>query len=791
MRFVNAASCLVAGATLFVGSIAAGQTMEGVQAARQNSIALLEQFSTLEYDPTSILVRFKAQDGEATKESLRRQVGFGSRQEFRTVPGLELVDLRIPVEEAIARLKPHVEYAEPNWVQRKAGTPNDTYFFLQWGCHNTGQTIQGQVGIADADIDATEAWDTITDASNVVVAVIDTGTDWDHPDLAANIWSNPGEVVNGQDDDGNGYVDDVRGWDFYSGDNNPDDSDGHGSHTAGTVGAIGNNGTGVAGVAWSCQIVPLRFLGPQGGFTSDAIAAVEYCTTMGIRVSNNSWGGGGFSSALNNAINASKSVGHVFVAAAGNDGFNTDSIPHYPSSYNLDNIISVAATDNRDALANEPTWASNYGPNSVDIGAPGVDIASTWSAGGYVWSGGTSMATPHVAGVAVLLLAQNPGWSYSQVIDRIYDTARPLASLNGLCTTGAMLNANDAVAGGTPPDTTPPANPTGLSASGGDGSVSLDWNDNGEGDLAGYRVYRSTSSGGGYSAVSGLIGSSAYTDNSVSNGTTYYYVVTAEDTSGNESGNSNEDSATPMATPDTTPPAAPTGLSANGGDGTVSLDWNDNGEGDLAGYRVYRSTSSGGGYSAITGLLGSSAYTDNSVSNGTTYYYVVTAEDTSGNESGNSGEASATPEASSGGQVETIFFGGFESGNFSAEGWVTSGNPVVHTGADRGGTYGARIRNTSWIEKSVSTAGYDTIELSYARRTRRMDSGEFLHVEYWNGSSWILLEATQGTSWGYPTWSLGSDANDNASFRIRFRTNANRNNERGDVDDVELIGTTL
>ena len=686
-----------------LSAVSTAQVLAEAAQQRQSAKELLEAYPNLAYDPTSILVRFHEDTTEARREELRELVGAGTLVRYRTVKGLELIDTQLDVELAIGLLEPFVEYAEPNWVQRKTNTPNDTYFSLQWGCHNTGQSIQGTPGIGDADIDAVEAWDLTTGSSGFVVAVIDTGVDWDHPDLAANIWSNPGEIAgNGQDDDGNGYVDDVRGWDFYSSDANPDDSDGHGSHTAGTVGAVGNNGTGVCGVAWSCKIVPLRFLGPQGGYTSDAILAVEYCTTNGIKVSNNSRGGGGFSSALYSAINASKSIGHVFVAAAGNEGTNNDTLPHYPSNYDLDNIISVAATDNRDGIASEGTWGSNYGATSVDIGAPGVDIASCYVQGGYVWMSGTSMATPHVTGVAVLLYSENSGWSYSQVIDRILSTARPLSELAGKCTTGGMLNAYDA-----------------LNSGGGGGG-----------------------GGGG----------------------------------------------------DTTPPSAPSGLSATAGDGSVALDWGNNGESDLAGYRVWRSTSSGSGYSAVSGLLSASDWVDAGVSNGTTYYYVVTAEDTSGNVSDASGEASATPQSSGGGgggggQVEQLFFGGFESGDFS--GWSTSGNVQVSTRADQGGAYGARIKRTSWIEASVSTAGYDTIELSYARRTAGMDGGESLTVEYWNGSSWVTVESTSSTGWGAPTWSLGSDANDNAAFKLRFRTNANRNNERADIDDVELVGTTL
>ncbi|MCW5934975.1 MAG: S8 family serine peptidase, partial [Fimbriimonadia bacterium] len=220
------------------------------------------------------------------------------------------------------------------------------------------------------------------------------------------------------------------------------------THTAGTVGAVGNNGIGVTGVNWRCKLAALRFLGPQGGTTSNAILAVQYCTNKGIKVSNNSWGGGSYSTSLYNAINASKSVNHVFVAAAGNNNRNIDSSPFYPASYNLDNIISVAAVDNNFARAS----FSNYGATSVDLGAPGVTIASTYINSNYAYMDGTSMACPHVAGVVALVYGQNTGWTYTQVRNRILSTVRPVSSMNNVTVTGGVVNAQAAVtATNTPP----------------------------------------------------------------------------------------------------------------------------------------------------------------------------------------------------------------------------------------------------------------------------------------------------------------------------------------------------
>lgn len=451
--------------------------------------ALMEQDPSLPYDPFTVLVRFVPGVSRPDRDLIRAILGADLLRSYHLVEDLELW-LVPDAADMLDRLafNPLIEYAEHDWVVRLPqleptpirdahhhgdAVPNDALFGIQWGMHNTGQVINGTTGIADSDIDAPEGWDVLTGGTGFVVAVIDSGAQWDHPDLAANIWSNPFEFVNGIDDDGNGYIDDVRGWDFFNNDNNPADPNGHGTHTAGTVGAVGNNGIGVAGTAWAVRIMPLRFLGANGtGSTSDAVAALEYAVDMGVKVSNNSWGSYAFSTTLNNAINASKSIGHVYVASAGNDGLNTDVNPHYPSGYAHDNIISVAATNNRDKM---PTW-SNYGASSVDLGAPGDDVASTFKNSTYVYLSGTSMAAPHVAGVAALLYIQNPSWTYQQVRGRILSTVRPTSAMNGVTATGGVLNLQDAIASSSQ---TPPAAPSNLAATDiGGGQAQLTWDDN-------------------------------------------------------------------------------------------------------------------------------------------------------------------------------------------------------------------------------------------------------------------------------------------------------------------------
>lgn len=414
----------------------------------------------LEYDPYSVLVRFTPDSTNEQRSEALAAVGGTVLKAYDLVPGLFHISIEGTADQAVAALGAFkaVQYAELDYVRRTdAIVPNDPFFSLEWGMLNTGQTVNLDPGTAGADARMPDAWTVLTGNANFVVAIIDSGTLLAHEDLAANIWTNPGEIAaNGIDDDANGYIDDTRGWDFFSVDNDPSDV-GHGTHTAGTVGAVGNNGVGVAGVAWNCKLMALRFIGPNGGFTSDAVLAVQYATRKQVKVSNNSWGGGGFDQSLFDAISASAAVGHVFVASAGNGnaagvGINNDITPSYPASYALDNIISVAATDNDDRKAT----FSNFGAVSVDIGAPGVNIASTYGAvNGYAYLSGTSMAGPHVAGLAALLYIQNPTWTLQQVKARILGTARPIAALSGLCVSGGVMNAAAALGAATSTNTAP------------------------------------------------------------------------------------------------------------------------------------------------------------------------------------------------------------------------------------------------------------------------------------------------------------------------------------------------
>jgi len=313
--------------------------------------------------------------------------------------------------------------------------PNDPNFNQLWGLNNTGQNG----GKADADIDAPEAWVRTTDSS-VVIGVIDTGVDYNHPDLRNQMWKNLGEIAgNSIDDDHNGYIDDVYGYDFVNNDGDPFDDNSHGTHVSGTIAAQANNNIGITGVNWNAKIMALKWLDSNNrGYISNAIRAINYATQMGVKITNNSWTADHSSQVLYDAINAAGQKGSLFVAAAGNDyGNNNDVNPKYPASYNLDNIISVAATDRNDNLAT----FSNIGAQSVDIGAPGVDILSSVPGGGYDSYQGTSMATPHVAGVVSLLMSKFPSETAAQIKNRLLAGVDPISALSGVTVTGGRLNA--------------------------------------------------------------------------------------------------------------------------------------------------------------------------------------------------------------------------------------------------------------------------------------------------------------------------------------------------------------
>ena len=372
---------------------------------------------------------------------------------------------------------PMFEYAEPNYIYTigdvvidRSEMISDPDFPKLWGLHNTGQKVKISdeeeiQATADADIDALEAWAIETGSKDIKVAIIDTGIDYTHEDLAENMLKNDGEmgeytdsegnVKNKEtdlvDNDGNGLVDDVYGWNFVANTNDPKDDHSHGTHVAGTIGGVGNNNIGVVGVNWKVSLLPVKFLSSGGsGSLDDAVKAIDYARQRKVHIMSNSWGGGGFSQAMADAIEAASKEGILFIAAAGNSSVDNDKSPHYPSSYENENVIAVAATDSDDLRSS----FSSYGKTSVDIAAPGSNIYSTVLENKYGFMSGTSMATPHVSGAAALIWAHEPNLTMAEVKERLFKTSEEILMLKRRLGYG-RINVYNALTNTIPPKTEP------------------------------------------------------------------------------------------------------------------------------------------------------------------------------------------------------------------------------------------------------------------------------------------------------------------------------------------------
>ncbi len=392
----------------------------------------------------STVARTRAMRG--ARATLRERILTASMRRRGDTDGVQVLQTDMGVTAAVATMQndPDVEYAEPNWVYHHEAVSNDPYVTngSLWGM-GTGFGTQ-----------AVTAWaNNHTNCSSVYVGIIDEGYMYTHADLAANAGVNPGEIAgNGIDDDGNGLTDDVYGWDFVG--NNASVFDGlnddHGTHVAGTIGGVGGNGQGVAGMCWSVKLLDAKFLGTNGGTTANAIKAVDYFTNLKLKgvnivATNNSWGGGGFSQGLQDAIERANAAGILFVVAAGNSTLNCETSACYPAGYPNANIISVASITSTGDISS----FSNYGATTIDIGAPGSGIYSSVPAGsrrnitsGYASYSGTSMATPHVTGAAALYAATHPGSTAAQIKAAILSSATPTASLAGKTVTGGRLNVS-------------------------------------------------------------------------------------------------------------------------------------------------------------------------------------------------------------------------------------------------------------------------------------------------------------------------------------------------------------
>ncbi|MFP4380136.1 MAG: S8 family serine peptidase [Candidatus Sumerlaeia bacterium] len=506
-----------------------GNVPQGVE----DSGALRMPTKSVKYHPNIIIVGFSGRASAAARNDLHTRQGARLAHRYRYISA-DVVRLpeSISPEAAIKSYRGEalVEYAEPNYFIEHHGKPNDADFAKQWNLHNATAPDP----LDRADINALAAWQKTTGSSDVVVAVCDTGIDYNHPDLAGNLWVNVAEQngSEGVDDDGNGIVDDIHGAAWTSGDGSVTDTDildnaGHGSHVAGIIGATGNDHFGVSGVNWDVSIMALKFMAWSGGYTADAIAAIEYSMDKNVKIVNHSWGQYDASQALEDAFAASNAAGQLSVISAGNSDLDIDSWPNYPAAYNHAGIISVAAGN-----VSDQRWGnSNFGRAGVDLAAPGESVYSTYAAGFYEYMNGTSMAAPHVSGVAALILSRQPTATAAQMKDWILRSGRPRAAWDGYTLTGRRLDADGALRlASASTEVQSPANFLAQYETG-TGNVNLNWNNPAGASFQKCVIRRDTDDypGDPFSGEAVYSGTGDSTsDTGLAAGNTYYYSIFAD-----------------------------------------------------------------------------------------------------------------------------------------------------------------------------------------------------------------------------------------------------------------------
>jgi subtilisin family serine protease len=542
MRRVSAGVTVVVGA-LAVLVLSVSTSSQGRRIGRLE----IEDIGAREAAAREILVKFHEPPQPA---QLGRLAADADSEDMQPVGRAGVFRIRSRTRSVAALLaafakRPDIAFAEPNYVVRTMSEPSDPFFPALWALRNFGQPVNGRpAGTIGADMRAAEAWNLAIGSASNVIAVVDTGIDYTHSDIAPNMWSAPapftvtiaGIAITCQAG--------THGFNAIARTCDPMDDHDHGTHVAGTIGAAGNNGVGVIGVNWVTSLLGLKFLDAGGsGTVADAIDAIDFALQVkrifaasggaNVRVLSNSWGGAEFSQALLDQIDAAAEEEMLFVAAAGNSGLPNDIIPMYPANYSAPNVVAVAATTNTDARA----FFSNYGKNTVHLGAPGADFLSTVRGGAYRFMSGTSMAAPHVSGAAALTLSHCP-LSTSNLKIALVDSVDPLPSMATTTISGGRLNVRKALQS----CSELPGTPSNVTAIGGDAQIKLAWS--AVASATSYRVKRSTGSGGPYTTVSANLKAAQFTDVGLANGTTYYYVVSAVNLLG-ESGESAEASATP------------------------------------------------------------------------------------------------------------------------------------------------------------------------------------------------------------------------------------------------------